>query len=632
MMDSSGGIVCSLLRNQAISRSLAISTYNASNDPLGAVSDQVAQIASKSARPELSERLVHGKKRLADRAVRVILVGEVKQGKSALVNSLVGASVCPVDDVYATSVPTIVSYGSEPAATVITEPTPGKFARQTVPPQSLRARVTDEHDTGALRPVRAEVQLPSPGLAQGLVLIDTPGVGGAGIGNAASTLALLPTADAALMLSDATQELTKPELDFAQQAASMCPRLTAVLSKTDLQLEWREIREANAGHLLRAGVDAEILPTSSLLHELGRHEQDSSLLERSGVPQLTRTLNDNVRVDVITERRRVVADEITSVANHLLMSLDSELQALQAPSGGGNIVRSLEDAKAASKALSKRTARWQQTLTDGIADLHQDVDFDLRDRLRSVLREAEELIDQCDPAADWQGFGEWFADALAKSIADNFVWANQRAEHLAVLVADHFTIEGKVAMPEFSMADTDGILRSVAGLEAVDANQLTLGQKFFVGVRGSYSGVLMVGLITSLAGLALVNPFSIAAGLLLGGYAYRQDASQQLQRRRAEAKTAVRRLIDDAIFKVAKESRDRLNRVKRVIRDHFTEVAEELSRTFAESVESARRGSSTPPDKRGARIAELTARQNELRALCAQADTHVIPAGQQSVS
>lgn len=602
-----------------------INTGISASDPLGAVCDQVASIAQESNRAELGDRLRQGRSRLDDRDVRVIVVGEVKQGKSALVNTIVGAPVCPVDDVYATSVPTIVSYRAEPAATLVTEPTPGKFAHKAIPPESLRTRVTDESPEGNVRPVRAEVGLPSRVLSDGLVLIDTPGVGGSGIGHAASTLALLPTADAALMLSDATQELTKPELDFAQQAISMCPRLTTVISKTDLQLKWREIRDANTGHLLQAGVDADIFPTSSLLHELGRKDDDRVLCEKSGIPDLVAHLNREVSVGVITERRRIVADEIAAVTNHLTMAIDAELQTLRDPDRGGTVMRSLEDAKEASAALAKRSARWQQTLTDGIADLHQDVDFDLRDRLRAVSREAEELIDQCDPATDWDGFGQWLADALARSVADNFVWANLRAEHLALQVADHFTIDGKVAMPDFSMAETEGVLRSVAGLEAIDANRLRLGQKFFIGVRGSYSGVLMVGLVSTVAGLALVNPFSIAAGLLLGGYAYRQDAGQQLLRRRNDAKVAVRRLVDDAIFKVAKESRDRLNRVKRVIRDHFSEVAEELNRSLAEAMESARKGSTTPEDQRAARIAYLTGRLEELRRLREAADSHVVP-------
>jgi hypothetical protein len=46
------------------------------------------------------------------------VVGEFKQGKSLLVNALVGAPVCPVHDDIATSVATVVSHAPSPALTV----------------------------------------------------------------------------------------------------------------------------------------------------------------------------------------------------------------------------------------------------------------------------------------------------------------------------------------------------------------------------------------------------------------------------------------------------------------------------------------------------------------------------------
>src|SRR5690625_5731877 len=110
-----------------------------------------------------------------------------------------------------------------------------------------------------------------------------------------------------------------------------------------------------------------------------------------------------------------------------------------------------------------------------------------------------------------------------------------------------------------------------------------------IGMKGSYGGVLMFGLMTTLAGMALVNPISVAAGLVMGGFAYRQDMSHRLEQRRAEAKQAVRRLIDESIFKVGKESRDRTMRMKRVLRDHFITVGEELKYSLNESVRSAKR-------------------------------------------
>ena len=57
-------------------------------------------------RPDLATRLHRTRDRLADPNVRVLIVGEFKQGKSQLVNALVNAPVCPVDDDIATAVPT----------------------------------------------------------------------------------------------------------------------------------------------------------------------------------------------------------------------------------------------------------------------------------------------------------------------------------------------------------------------------------------------------------------------------------------------------------------------------------------------------------------------------------------------
>ena len=52
------------------------------------------------------------RQRAQDPSVRVLVVGEPKQGKSSLVNALVGAPVCAVRDDVATVVPTVVRDGS----------------------------------------------------------------------------------------------------------------------------------------------------------------------------------------------------------------------------------------------------------------------------------------------------------------------------------------------------------------------------------------------------------------------------------------------------------------------------------------------------------------------------------------
>ena len=60
--------------------------------------DQGIALAGSGDRADLRRRLEQTKERLLDPSVRVIVVGEFKQGKSQLINALVNAPVCPVDD------------------------------------------------------------------------------------------------------------------------------------------------------------------------------------------------------------------------------------------------------------------------------------------------------------------------------------------------------------------------------------------------------------------------------------------------------------------------------------------------------------------------------------------------------
>ncbi len=70
----------------------------------------LSAFAADTGRADLAKRLEHTRARLLDPDVRVIVVGEFKQGKSKLINALVNAPACPVDDDIATSVPTSVGY------------------------------------------------------------------------------------------------------------------------------------------------------------------------------------------------------------------------------------------------------------------------------------------------------------------------------------------------------------------------------------------------------------------------------------------------------------------------------------------------------------------------------------------
>ncbi|MGW0177246.1 dynamin family protein [Rhodococcus sp. NPDC003322] len=574
--------------------------------------DEVGAIARAAGRADLGTRLAGARSRLVDPRMRVVVVGQLKQGKSQLVNALLNLNICSVGDDETTAVATVVQNAQSPSAELVLAEPGLDPVRVPVPIDELAALTPTTPLAGGREVLRVEVKVPSPLLADGLVLVDTPGVGGHGNPHAASTLGLLTAADAVLVLSDASQEFTEPELAFLRQVRALCPAVACLVSKTDLYPHWREIVDADRGHLDRAGLEVPLIPVSSLLRTHALRLQDADLNAESGFAALYDFLREQVRTRTEAATRRSVALDVRSAAEHLTLTLGSELAALRDPAKGAAAVAELQKAKAVAEELQKKSSLWQQTLADGIADLAADIDHDLRDRLRRVTREAEETVDDGDPGKDWPQLGEWLQQQVATSIGDNFVWAHDRSVWLAEVVAGHFADSGAVALPHLDVADLDGVLEPVAALSDLESGRIGITQKVLVGMRGSYGGVLMFGLITTMMGMALVNPISVGAGLLLGTKAYREDRQGRVLKRRSEAKMAIRRFVDDVSFQVSKESKDRLRLIQRALRDHFSAIAEQTLRSLGESLRGAQEAANLASAQRTRRIAEI---EEQMRVL-----------------
>ncbi len=209
-----------------------------------ALLDEVIGVMQARHRPDLASRLADTKGLLSDPAVRIVIAGEFKMGKSALVNALLGFEVCPVDDDLATAVPTLVRWADQEEATT-TSPGEGIGSEPIVTSIAYgdRAQMCTEagNPGNHLGLQLVELGVPSPLLAGGIQLVDTPGVGGLASVHNAATVAALPAADAVLFVSDAAQELSMPELEFLKAACSACPVVVEVVTKIDFQPAWRRI-------------------------------------------------------------------------------------------------------------------------------------------------------------------------------------------------------------------------------------------------------------------------------------------------------------------------------------------------------------------------------------------------------
>jgi replication fork clamp-binding protein CrfC len=577
--------------------------------------DHTTKIAELNERGDLMDRLAAARARITDPQIRVVIAGQLKQGKSQLLNSLLNMPVARVGDDETTALFTVVTYREQASARIVVSQGQG------VEPEVIEIPVADiKNDlrrapqAGGREVLRIEVSAPSPLLKGGLAFVDTPGVGGHGQPHLSATLGLLPDADAMLMVSDTSQEFTEPELRFIRQAHEICPVGAIVATKTDLYPYWRQIVDTNVGHLQRVGLNLPMIPASSLLRSHAIQLNDKELNEESNFPAIVKFLSEKVLSRENDRIRDQVLAEIRAAAEHLTLSVNSELAALNDPKAQGRLTADLERRKQEAQDALQQTALWQQVLNDGIADLTGDVDHDLRARFRAITQHTEKVIDSCDPTQHWAEIGAEVENAVATAVGDNFVWAYQRAEVLAEEVAHTFVEAGldAVKMPEVSAREMGAGLGQLKSLAKLESKPIGKGHKAITSMRGSYGGVLMFGMLTSVAGLGMFNPLSLGAGLLLGRKAYKEDMENRMLRVRNEARTNLRRFIDDVSFVVGKESRDRLKAIQRQLRDHYRGIANQTTRSLNESLQSTIAAARLAENERNTRIRELERQLNIL--------------------
>ncbi|WP_433383051.1 dynamin family protein [Actinoplanes sp. CA-142083] len=565
-------------------------------------------LAEASGRGDLVGRLDLAAERLRSEEATVAVVGEFKQGKSTLVNALLRTDICPVDADIVTAVPTILRFGRPPSAYLridgAEEPVPIAF-------EELRRYITE--GSGDPAPRGVEVRLDRRLLGAGLSIIDTPGVGGLDSAQGNLTLAALSLAGAALFVTDAAQELTAPEVEFLRRALERCPRAFCVITKIDLYGEWRRIVEINQGHLERAGLDVPIVAVSSFLRMRAQARDSTQLNEESGFPRLVDLLRRDVLGAAAATKVAAARAELSFVVSQLRERVDAEQAVAAEPDKSPEVVRRYAEKTRRSAWLAGGS--WQTVLGDGIQDLSSDVEHDLRERLRLMLRRGEDLIDESDPKETWRDFQAWAQREAASAAVDNLMLLVTRTEQLAHDVAERFGLEYDsldVDLPAPELA-----LRKV---DELDVSFRKSGMQQFLGAftaaRVTYGGIYMIGAVGAFFSLALA-PIGLLAGMTLGRRMIKSERERQTEQRRLQAKAELRRYVDDVGFHVGRDCREAVRRTQRFLRDEFATRAQAVERSAAATAAAVREIAELPPEERRRREGQLADQRRRLERLAA---------------
>jgi GTPase SAR1 family protein len=577
---------------------------------LPALLDRASRLFVGLERPDLAATMQTALGRLRRPDTVVAVVGEFKQGKSSLINALLGASLSPVDDDLATAAMAWFRYRSDPLTRLHTR-RDGERHSEDIAADAVAEYLTEAGNPGNSRGVDlVEFGVPNPVLERGLSLLDTPGTDGIDGAVGRTVLDYLPTADGLIFVTDASAELNAVELKFLAEAARRCPNVVVALTKIDLYPEWRRINDVNADHL-GSLADVPVVPVSSTLRAEALKRAEAALNDESGVPELMTMLRRRI-LDDSKQRSSVRArDELQQAIGLVRAGLQAQRAALADTAAAQRSVEELEAARGRLEQIRKAGSRWSTLLSDGITDLNQATDQRLRIEFRRLLEEADEVLGSQDPAAVWDDYAPATRQAVTDLAGAVTGLVAERTGALGREVADQLGEDAGIGLdlgPRPEMADDD------AGFELPES-KFNPFSSVLTGLRGGSSGIILLGMIGRLAGLALATPVSVGVGVVFGAKQVMDERKRLLEKRRQEARTAARRYLSQAQTDLSAGVREQIKDAQRALRDEVSERLNQLNETYTTTIRSIETGLRQADEQRRTRVPRLDQQLGELDAI-----------------
>lgn len=303
----------------------------------------------------------------------VVVAGEARRGKSSLLNALLNEKMplFPVDVNVCTNVVTVVRYGeTETVEAYIEDPKAKNGCRiEKLSREQIPDYVSEKGNPNNYKQVKIlSAYIPNDLLKEGVVFVDTPGVGSLNIEHAETTYGFLPNADVLLFVSDAGSGLTESELNFLKRGYQYCKSILFPLTKKDLNANYAAILEDNRAKIsktLNIPVgEVSIVPVSSMAKLRYLKSGSQTMLVNSNYAELENRIWSSIA------RRRgevMLLPFLTAAKNELLKQMDSIAAQYQVLGADQKIVQGLVDElnrkTAALEELQEKGADWRSQLS-----------------------------------------------------------------------------------------------------------------------------------------------------------------------------------------------------------------------------------------------------------------------------
>lgn len=465
--------------------------------------------------------------------VSALVCGEFKRGKSSFINAFLGVDVCPVDAGIATSAVSIIKYGEKKKVTryygdinkLQTEEVSYEDIEKYAKGSSLEVENT----------VILEIEIPSERLKNGLMLMDTPGVGGLDARHLFLTLYVMPKADVTFFVVDASEPMSVTELDFLKdKVLKYSPSAKIILNKSDLipkdqlSVMIHDMRNKIACHCGISQDSVDIIPVSSLLWKMCNEDKDEDLRASSNCDAI-----DNLLAMVVPSFKRTAMEELKTFMLSSLTSfketLDFQLSQIEEPD---------EEAKKEFEARKAELINLKTNISNPNSEDRMKISRVIRtvkNEITSYLKQKTVLLTQDSldqilkrPEAHGASSDDWILSQI-----------NMQLESIVTEI-DHQITRGYSEINKIFGSDTsivpyggDGFTVRISDLTPTTRS---FADKACTWVRTALPGVGIGGLIISICHAPLVVIAGVATGI---AYAYHSIKGNDLQQRMSEIRRAV---------------------------------------------------------------------------------------------
>lgn len=435
-------------------------------EQLTALADMHQRLTGGPVESVCMEKLEH----YAGGKFNIVVLGEIKKGKSSFVNALLGIQdLLPVDTDIATSCAFRVSYGEQLSYTVHFQPELAEDGTLQPARESMVLAGADEavkFGTENGNPLNREkvdyidVTCPSEFLKAGFTLIDTPGLGGLYEGHRAMTYRYVTQADAVFFVVDHTAPLGKLECQYIDDVLAVTPYLYFVQTKCSTISESAcDKRKENNLSIIQQAQPA--FSTDNCYFMVDSHDAFSSnpdVVECSGYPELHQFCRETLQ----PERKKLIVERLAQMWGGALARCRNALMAHDKVINSDKSSE-LQQMKEAVLAAQTRFAEWK-------GNLQKTYHAPVASRLRHCFAEA---LSDCSNMGVGGAISFEYSDLIKACKDMDELKALVKGNEMAPSLRDRFLMTLKAEYERIVKVYIQSVTREIAALMNAAAADLT---------------------------------------------------------------------------------------------------------------------------------------------------------------